>query len=393
MKKTTLISSIVIASISIGCGGSDSKDSAFEISSSLSSYSVVEGMKKDIVLDSNRENVTFTFVDNSEAPTTELDRGVLIYRAPLSAGGADQTLIVEAIDANGKESDPLTLSFHTVSSTITPTISVLKTGADDGGIGKDRNFDSDTDGNIIDPYGNIWENTLEGKALASNIYLTAKNRCEVKRLIDFGSNWRVPTAGELLNLIDYSKVSGSSMLDDAFDNINLTTWVEAEDNRYLVVSQSTGLLQQVNFSDRYPVRCINAPKSDVHHIISTEKINLQATIDFTTGLQWSKMTVDSFRKIIDDVNQSAAEYCTQYDNASGWRLPNINEIRSVIENGHISTNIIGNYTLFVSSTPYNNSDTSAKLAHYVIGLDGDKNIFDAVSFADVLYPITCVKER
>jgi hypothetical protein len=350
-------------------------------------------MKKDIVLNSNRENVTFNFIDNSEAPITELDRGLLIYRAPQSAGGADQSLIVKAIDADGKESNPLTLSFHTVSSSIIPTISVLKTGADDGGVGKDRNFSRDNDGNVIDSYGNVWENTLEGKSLASNIYLTAKNRCEVKRLINFGSNWRVPTAGELLNLIDYSKVSGSSMLDDVFDNINLTTWVESDENRYFVVSQSTGLLQEVNFTDRYPIRCINAPKSEVNHIISTDKINLQATTDFSTGLQWSKMTADSFRKILDDVNQSAAEYCTQYDNASGWRLPNINEIRSVVENGNISTNIIRNYTIVVSSTPYNNSDTSANLSHYIIGFDGDKKIFDAVSFADVRYPITCVKER
>ncbi len=394
MKKIILLSQILTTFLFFGCGG-ESRSSAFEISSSASEYIVVEGMKKDVVLSTNKVNVTFEFVDKREAPDTELDSrsGILVYRAPISS--ADQNIVVKAIDAEGKESEPLTLSFQTVSSDINPTQSIVQTGVDDGGIGITRNFDKNSDDYVIDPFGNIWENTLEGKSLENTIYITAKTRCEILRLTNIGTQWRIPTADELLNLMDYSKVSGASMLDDTFEDINLTSWVESEDDQYLVVTQSNGLFREVSFTDKYPVRCINAPKSDDNHIISTDRFNNKATIDFSTGLQWSPMpeTEEAFKKIIDDVNQSAPEYCAEYDNSSGWRLPSINEVRSIVENESISTFIMGNNSIIVSSTPYNDSNSTARVAHYLMGFDENNKILHSISYADIAYPITCVKER
>lgn len=396
MKKIILLSQTIITFLFIGCGsGGSSGSSAFEISSNSSEYIVVEGMKKDIVFNANSENATFEFVDKSEAPDTELNNltGVLEYRSPQSTGGADQKVIVKAIDVNGKDSDPLTISFHTVSSSILPTRTLLKTGAIDGGSGINRNFSKNSDDNIIDPFGNIWENKLEDKLLDNKMYISAKNRCEILRLTNTGTQWRIPTADEMLILMDYSKVSGASMLDNAFEDINLTSWVESEDGKYLVVAQSNGLVQEVSFTDRYPVRCIDSSKSENNHIVSTDRFNNRATIDFSTGLQWSAMTEDSLRKIIDDDNQTASEYCTEYDDASGWRLPNINEVRSIIEKGTISTYIMATNTVIISSTPYNDSNLTARAAYYLIGFDDDNKIFHSVSYADILYPITCVKER
>ena len=392
MKKIILLPHILTAFLFIGCGDSGSGSSAFELSTNSSEYIVVEGMKKDVRLNSNRENVTFEFVDKSEAPDTELNNGVVEYRSPQNSGEEDQKIIVKAVDSKGDESQPLTLSFQTVSSNISVTRGILKTGSNDGNAGVDRNFIENSDGNIIDPFGNIWENRLEEKSLENKLYINAKNRCDILRLINKGTQWRVPTADEMLNLMDYSKASGSSMLDDTFVDINLTSWVSSNDGRYLVVTQSNGLVQEMSFLDKYPVRCINASINEDKHIVSTNRYNDRETVDFSTGLQWSAMTDNSLRKIVDDVNQTAAEYCSEYDNASGWRLPNINEVRSIIENGTISTNILGNYTIIVSSTPYNNSDENATLAHYTVGVE-DNKISYGVSYADILYSITCVKER
>jgi len=395
MNNKFLISLVILVTLFIGCG-TTSSDSGTDTSSLTASITgdilVVEGMKKDVKLSSSRENVTFQIVNKDNNIDVEINRytGILVYW-PKNDVGMVENIVVKAVDDTGWESDSLTLSFKTVDDSTSATQSILKTGADDNGSGIAREFKEDSDGNIIDPLGNIWENDFDAKALESKMYLLAKNRCEIKRLSHKGTNWRVPTVNELLNLMDYSKASGTTMMEDIFQNPNLTTWAKAEGNNYYVVSPINGLALGVPYIEKYPVRCINAPDIG-DHIVSTEIGQRGKTIDFTSGLQWTPITSDSSRRIIDDVNQTAAQYCQEYDNGSGWRLPSFNEIRSIVENQSVSNSILGANNILVSSTTYNNSDPNAKSANYIITV-GNNGIIYEISYADELYPITCVKER
>jgi hypothetical protein len=103
------------------------------------------------------------------------------------------------------------------------------------------------------------------------------------------------------------------------------------------------------------------------------------------------MTQDSYRKIID-INQSAASYCAAYDDASGWRLPNINEVRSIVDNGTIAPSILRGNNVIFSSTPFNNRNQNAKKAYYYLGLESDKTVISISPDTGIPYPITCVKK-
>lgn len=400
MQKVLLLSVSLTSILFFGCGSSPTTKESFSISTKSTEYDVVEGMKKDIQIIANRENVTFQFVDKSQAPITELNQnnGILVYRSPESSGGDPQTVVVEGLDEDtGDKSSPLSVTFETVDDSIIPTIEVLQTGADDGGFGKNRVFSENGDGDIVDSYGNIWAEQSDTKLGEAQTYLNAfYNKCEILKLTNQNSNWRLPTKDEALNLINFSKVTGQSMLDDVFVERNQTyTWVQSDlaSNDKHLVSFFNGLTFQVSIFDaqqEYTSKCINAPLVENKHVISTDRYT-DYTHDFTTGLQWSPIT--EMKRIVDDVNQTAAEYCTSYEGGSGWRLPNINELRSVVENDTVSSFIRNGSTILVSSTPFNDSNSSAKNANYVLYIKEDNTVDFGVQYVDELYGITCVKNR
>jgi hypothetical protein len=389
---------ILGVSFLVGCGSTSSsgqkKDSSLLTPSIWDTILVVEDMKKDVQIFTNRDttnNITFTILNRqaSDSVTINPYSGVVKYWAENSVGST-KSVTIEAKDSKGWKSDPLTLIFKTVSSNSSTKLSVLKTGADDGGAGKDRIFDHNSDNTIVDPLGNIWENKLEDKQLKNSIYFVAENRCEILRLMNKDSHWRVPTVDEMINLIDYSKVSDSSMLDDAFEDINMTSWVQQpSDNEYQVVAQSNGLPLKVNLIDKFPVRCINAPKIQQKHLIASASGLNSITYDFSTNLKWSPMTEELYT-----IEQNATQYCTQYsgDGLLGWRLPSINELRSVIEDGYIADSILQGNRAVISATPYNNSDKNAKLSNYSLFIDQKGDISQSISYIDTSYHLTCVKE-
>jgi hypothetical protein len=103
------------------------------------------------------------------------------------------------------------------------------------------------------------------------------------------------------------------------------------------------------------------------------------------------MDKNAKRKIIDNIEENASKYCSNYDGSSGWRLPNINEIRSVVEGNTISSNILGSSTVVISSTPYVSADKNSRPANYIIGIENNKIVY-GISYSDMEYTVTCVKE-
>jgi hypothetical protein len=381
-----------ITLLMIGCDGGSSSSNPFAISSNLNEAIVVLGMKKDIQLKSNREESTFEISSNPQNALVELNKnsGLLVFRS--SNLDFVESIGVIAVSKDGKRSDPITITFKTVSDNIQASKRVLKTGADDGGFGADRSFVKNDIGDIVDATGAIWANKSDRKIDEVAKYIVSENKCNVLKLLNKGSNWRLPTSDEVLNLIDYSKVSGKSMLDPIFYDHNLTyTWIQSDMQNAKVISFNNALIANISLLDKqqkYTSRCINAPINSKKHIVSTDRGD-GTTYDFTTGFSWTPMTDQ--RKIIDDVNQTASEYC--FEKGNGYRLPNINELRSVVENNTISRFITNGATVLISSTPFNDSNKTAKKANYAMYLIEDGSIGYGAQFADELYSITCVKTR
>lgn len=389
--KNKIFISLATSFLLLGCGGgtsSISKPNKDIVASGTGTILVVEGMKKDVVLSSDRENARFEFVDKENIPSgTELSRytGVLTFRA-LTGVGNIENISVRAVDDSGWKSANLTLVFKTVSSDGVVQKSYIKTSVDDDSAGLERSFVKTDDGYVKDSFGNVWENNITGKLAEPKMYLLSELRCEMLHQMNKNSNWRVPTADELLNLIDYGKEFGTNMLDDTFEDINLTTWAKTEGENQLMFSPLSGLLFNAEVLDKYPVRCINAPENKTDHVVSTDRFS-DITYDFSTSLMWSPMSQDKY-----SIESNASEYCAGYNTLNGqWRLPSINEVRSIVENGSVSYGIIGQNTIIPSSTLLNNSDANARESHYVLLVDGETSKV-SVSYSDTLYPITCVKK-
>ncbi len=378
---------IVVPFLFIACGSEKSSDN-FTISTLLSEYNVVEGMKKDVKVQSDREGITFKILDKSQAMQTVINKnsGILVYRAPENINGTEDIKVI-GIDANGKQSDPLTLTFKTVSKDIQPSTKILKTGADDGGFGEDRLFVQDLEGDIVDFFGNTWAENSDTKLSEVKSYLSASIKCEVLGLKQ-GKNFRLPTMNEALNLIDYSKVSGTGMIDDAFLNRTLAfTWVDSKNDKNMVVSFDNALVANIDsFSvgQNYTSRCIDSLKSTNEHIVSTDRYS-GYTFDFSTGLKWSPII--ERRPIASDNNETASEYCA--DKHSG-RVPNINELRSVIEDSGVSTFITNGATILISSTPFNDINISARKSNYAMYLREDGTIGFGREYNELQNGITCV---
>ena len=384
MKKLSFILLASIAFLSISCTSDTDEKEKFVISAPSLNYSAISDMKKDVKLSSNRDNVTFKFLNPNLDTSSFLDiNGELTFRTTADIGEIESLTIIGVLE-NGEKSSPITLNFTTLSNESVNTIKVLKTGADDGGFGEDRSFNVNGDGDVVDLFGNIWAVKSDKKALEVKTYANANYKC---KSINPNENWRIPTTNEVLNLLNYSKSIGTSLLEEPFlENELIFTWVQEIDKKTMILALNSGIVAQIDSYARvreYTTMCINAPLEDENHIVSTDRTT-GYTHDLSTALQWS--SIDEQKSGLE-----AAEYCNTYKAESGWRLPNINELRSIIEKNSVSNFLRNGTTVMFSSTPYNN--VSDVKANYVMYLAEDGTISFGAQPVTENYGITCVKNR
>lgn len=167
------------------------------------------------------------------------------------------------------------------------------------------------------------------------LWEAAKNYCEGLNASSYGgysSGWRLPTIKELQTIVDYGKSSPS--LDTNYFNQsgNPRWWSATED------ASNSGkawyLLDQGGTSTTYSktastlsidVRCVRG--TTLSETLSTSTTN-GVRKDNNTKLYWQ---VDYTSKTWEE----ALEYCEnlEYGGYSDWRLPNVNELYSLINHG------------------------------------------------------------
>lgn len=224
----------------------------------------------------------------------------------------------------------------------------------------------ENDFTVSDPAGNgenivtdnatglIWPQVLPQvysgcvKADTTGLLCTWQEAVEYCRNLNYGGSgdWQLPTPHELMTIIDYGRKAdqtNSVSYTEAFPNIPIgnfwTSFLDAETpsafggyNAWIVnfifarVSHSGG---GQNFGNK--VICVRrdgvVPFSGIRYKETTGSDNKTIVTDNLTKLQWTKEYAEN-KTLLD-----AADYCNTlvYGDKEGWRLPGINELRSLID--------------------------------------------------------------
>ena len=157
-------------------------------------------------------------------------------------------------------------------------------------------------------------------------------------------NWRVPTRGELADIVNYGRYDPS--IDAAFKHTGSkyywsSTTYKINDLNVWGVDFFTGKLEPKNKNSNQFIRCVRG-------------VEIKET---NAGIKWH-----------DDINgaevswHDAIDYCEELEiDGDRWRVPNINELKSIIDdtasNPAAKDNMLGKH--YWSSTSYANNKAAA----------------------------------
>ncbi|MDX1959994.1 MAG: DUF1566 domain-containing protein [Leptospiraceae bacterium] len=215
-------------------------------------------------------------------------------------------------------------------------------------IGRARTYTDNLGGTITeDSSGLIWQKcsrgqtnnpSCSGSATTAN-WTTAGSYCT--GLILAGKTWRLPTMNELANLVDYSRSSPPSVNTTFFPATvanyywSFSTYSLDTTNAWLVNFNLSDVINLVK-TDNYYVRCISGT-NNTPSTIFTDNSNGTVT-DQATGLIWQKCSAGLSGTTCETGSAgiytwtSALSYCNSLSLASRtWRLPNVNELRTIID--------------------------------------------------------------
>lgn len=177
--------------------------------------------------------------------------------------------------------------------------------------------DYNNDGNIDDDDKFNWQD--------------AKNYCENLTYASY-DDWRLPTLFELATIVDYSTTNPTinshyfSAVGDEYLSSTIYSYI---DSYVWFLDFSDGMDESDSKSDRsYYVRCVRGDVGFEHHFLKNGDI----VMDQGTGLMWENDANVSDRGKVRTWTE-ALDYCENLTlgGYTDWRLPNINELRSIVD--------------------------------------------------------------
>jgi len=398
-------SMVAVTLLFTACGGgggggtpddSTPTESSVSIKNNIKSFKVVAGEKKYVTMNIGKDvvtagepNSTFTVVSVDDGASASFDEGkdgkhygILEFKAQEPG---TYNVVVNVSNSMGTSTNE-TFIFEVISQSA--AISSEKQEVLPTSRPNDFTRGSDTSYNVVDSTtGLTWQDNSEAGEIVGSTYATAKEKCT-----QFG---RLPTLNELLDIIDYSKTyvqegatNDDAMLPDVFTHKEKFLWSDKEN--YFVIT-NMGILNVDTAGQLLPYRCVSGDKYEKTHIVTKDSAT-GATKDYTTGLKWTKASYVDSR--VDAVN-----YCQgRLHEEEGWRLPTINELRSLVEDGSLPHSIVGintggqHFSLVSDTAVVGSTDM-----HYGLILAWDRRQPTIAAFADIGEiakgkSVTCVKE-
>jgi hypothetical protein len=189
----------------------------------------------------------------------------------------------------------------------------------------------------------------------------------------------------LYNLVDFGKVTppliDSTVFLDTQPSWYWSSNLYADTKTYAwIIYFNYGLNYYKSTSEKYYSRCVSGNKN--YNSFKLNNNNITAT-DISTGLIWQRCTAGQNPSscIGDGISvynwNQAIEYCSKLtlDGRDDWRLPNVNELRSINNfrksiDPLIDTNIFtNNKNVYWSSTTFTHNDINA----YWVSIGGSIN--------------------
>ena len=147
------------------------------------------------------------------------------------------------------------------------------------------------------------------------------------------TDWRVPSADELAGILDYGRNNPS--IDPTFQNTSTSHyWSATEHTSHTdawYVNFYQGYVRYTDlFSNKSSKRYVRCVRGEEHNTSDRFVTNGDVILDNITGLRWQDNT-DTEEKELSW--QAAIEYCESLSlcGKDNWRLPNINELKSIID--------------------------------------------------------------
>jgi|GEM_PF-3937284 len=392
----SMVASLALFSVGCGGGGSDSNDNnnnnnqqqvdqTAPVITTASPIDAVEETNTTVNLTANEANVTFSIEtpDTNNTPNYfSLATTTLTFQAPAydPNGGNEYNVTVKAADAANNVGQKV-LTFNVVEKTYEATVTPVPVG--------NKDLTRNADGTVTGPAGLLWTDNTDGDK-TPRTYDAAKAYCE-----GLGEGWRMPQSSELINLIDFTKGdhNNANLLEDEFTNTltdpaTTVSWAETINGHNMMVNYIAGAGSLGDGVD-HAVKCVKGEKAPAHTFVTENNI----TTDQATQLKWTSVgdpTDGNVRHAID--GDDAANYCANLAvDGGGWRLPNINELRSLINNNEVPAAIAPSGTTVIwSATEFTNAAANVP-QNYVIDLTGDVVYVRSEQTDQTLF-VTCVKE-
>ena len=182
-------------------------------------------------------------------------------------------------------------------------------------------------------------------------YDSAVNYCN-NLTIDGENGWRLPTITELQTLVDYGKVNpaiNSKVFPTKYDE-PLISVTKRGGSQFAGIDFSDGekhYYNNANVNKSY-VRCVKGDKfSYPQNFNKMDFGGQEVVLDSTSGLMWSKVASKTMKW------SSALAYCEKlnYAGFTDWRLPNINELITILGETTTTHPYVKKRT-FLSATTY-----------------------------------------